>query len=1213
MKPNTAVGLVLAGASVLLTVRERLRGEESREIDRTGVSFPKARRKKREKRLYRFAAGGCALAVLSLGLLTLSQYLFGWNLGIDELIVRDPSEPMASGRMAETTAMNFAFTGTALWLLRQKHRHRHQIAQVLMLLVAFFSLLALMGYVYGVEAFYTVGTVRKTSIAWHTALAFLLLCVGIVSAHADRGFMQTLTSNLYGGLVIRRFLPGAIAWPLILGWFCLQGERAKYYNYAFGTSFLVLSIVIFYLTLIWRNAMFLDRLDRDRQQAQNELQASEERFRRMAETMQDVFWISKPQEARCLYVSPAYETLWGRSCDSLYANFASWIEAIHPEDRERVREIFDRQIPSGGYDEEYRVVRLDGSIRWVRDRGFPVNSDRGEFLYAVGMAEDITERHLAAESQRRLVECSKLKGSEFFACLVRLLAETLDAPYAFVAEVRGREGKMSASPDLDRSKTIAVWADGDWQENFEYELAGTPCDDVISQEICFYPENIARLFPDDLLLVQMGVESYLGTPLHGSDGQVLGLLAVMSDRPLDRQLQPENLIQIFAGQAAAEIERLQAEDSLRQSEERLRLALRNSPITVFTQDRDLRYTWIYNYPQSELSDNETIGKRDADLFLPEDARMLTAIKRQVVETGIGTRQEVEVTINGQKFYYDLLAEPWRNQHGEVVGITCAAIDLTERKQSELALQESGERLRLALDAACMGTWRWHIPTNVEIRDAQLNQLLGLEARPSTQAGKDFALHIHPEDRAQTIAAFERSLQTRSPFALEYRVICPDGTARWLLDQGTVVCDRENQPLYMTGACLDISDRKRAEQEREQLLARERVARSVAEAANRFKDEFLTVLSHELRSPLNPILAWAQILQKREFTWEKGKQGLEIIERNAKLQTQLVDDLLDISRILRGKLALKAAPVNLLEVIEAAIATVDLAAAAKEISIERVLPAEFGLVAGDATRLQQIVWNLLSNAVKFTPNGGKVEIRLEAVPAPASLRSTGNKYARLTVTDTGLGIAAEFLPYVFEYFRQADSTNSRRFGGLGLGLAIVHHLIELHGGTIEAESPGEGLGATFTVCLPLMANSATNQPQQQQNMQTIDFTGLRILVVDDTPDLQDLAAIILEEYGAEVRKAGSAVAALNLLEESQFDLLLSDIAMPEMDGYSLLQEVRKRSPERGGNILAIALTAYASEESQQQATDAGFQMYLAKPIEPEELVKAIARALESLEK
>lgn len=409
-----------------------------------------------------------------------------------------------------------------------------------------------------------------------------------------------------------------------------------------------------------------------------------------------------------------------------------------------------------------------------------------------------------------------------------------------------------------------------------------------------------------------------------------------------------------------------------------------------------------------------------------------------------------------------------------------------------------------------------------------------------------------------------------------------------------------------------------EQERAENLARAEMAREEAEAANRIKDEFLAVLSHELRSPLNPILGWSKLLRRGKLDATKTAHALETIERNAKLQTQLIEDLLDVSRILRGKLSLNMAPVDLALTIEAALETVRLAAQAKSIQIQMRFDPTTGQVLGDSARLQQVIWNLLSNAVKFTPSGGTVEIRLEEVGNGESGIGNGEittdsllptpyspTHAQITVSDTGKGIPPEFLPYVFEYFRQADSTTTRKFGGLGLGLAIVRHLVELHGGTVWAQSPGEGLGATFTVRLPLMPVS-TQTPQEKPPAAPIaDLIGLRILVVDDQPDIQDVVAFILEQAGAVVSVAASAPEALNLIEQSLPDVLICDIGMPDMDGYMLMRLLRTLPPEQGGKIPAIALTAYAGDMNQQQALAAGFQQHIVKPVEPEKLVRAIA--------
>ncbi|MDZ7991362.1 MAG: ATP-binding protein [Nostoc sp. EfeVER01] len=399
---------------------------------------------------------------------------------------------------------------------------------------------------------------------------------------------------------------------------------------------------------------------------------------------------------------------------------------------------------------------------------------------------------------------------------------------------------------------------------------------------------------------------------------------------------------------------------------------------------------------------------------------------------------------------------------------------------------------------------------------------------------------------------------------------------------------------------DISDRKAAEAERDRLLELEQVARTEAERANRIKDEFLAVLSHELRSPLNPILGWAKLLQTREFDAAGLKKAIATIERNAQLQAQLIEDLLDVSRILQGKLNLKMLPVNLVLVIEAGLETVRLAAEAKNIQIQTMLDASFGQVLGDSGRLQQVIWNLLSNAVKFTPEGGKIDIQLEFVDAQA----------QITVSDTGKGISSEFLPYVFEYFRQADGTTTRKFGGLGLGLAIVRHLIELHGGTIQAESLGEGQGAIFRVRLPLIKKDLT--PKQDIDVAALNpsppaeiLAGIQILVVDDDDDTRDFHTFVLEQAGAMVTAVTSAKEALQILAQSEPDMLLSDIGMPDMDGYMLMRQVKALQVNQAKQIPAIALTAYAGEINQQQALESGFQKHLSKPVEPEELIKEIA--------
>jgi PAS domain S-box-containing protein len=400
---------------------------------------------------------------------------------------------------------------------------------------------------------------------------------------------------------------------------------------------------------------------------------------------------------------------------------------------------------------------------------------------------------------------------------------------------------------------------------------------------------------------------------------------------------------------------------------------------------------------------------------------------------------------------------------------------------------------------------------------------------------------------------------------------------------------------------DVNELMRLEQERDQLLQQEKTARETAEAANRIKDEFLAVLSHELRSPLNPILGWTHLLQNGKLDAARQAGALKTIERNAKLQAQLIEDLLDISRIMQGKLSFTSAPVSLSFVISAAIETVQLAAEAKNIGITVDLASESALVSGDAGRLQQVVWNLLSNAVKFTPKGGKVTVQLREV----------DQLAQIRVIDTGKGINPQFLPYVFEYFRQEDGSITRTFGGLGLGLAIVRQIVESHGGTVQADSLGDGQGAIFTVKLPLLEIAGEQATLESLNDRfSIDspLSGRRVLIVDDEPDMRELIAVLLQQTGAEVRTMATAEEVLVALSQFQPDVLLSDIGMPDLDGYELLRQIRALPFEQGGQTPAIALTAYAGDFDQQQALQAGFQQHLAKPVEPDRLIEAVISLL-----
>jgi signal transduction histidine kinase/CheY-like chemotaxis protein len=398
----------------------------------------------------------------------------------------------------------------------------------------------------------------------------------------------------------------------------------------------------------------------------------------------------------------------------------------------------------------------------------------------------------------------------------------------------------------------------------------------------------------------------------------------------------------------------------------------------------------------------------------------------------------------------------------------------------------------------------------------------------------------------------------------------------------------------------ISELQRSEEARGNLLLRAERARSEAEAANRIKDEFLATLSHELRTPLTSLLGWSSVLREGRRDAKILAQGLDAIDRNAKVQAQLIDDLLDVSRIVSGKLNLDVRPLDITSVARAAINVVQPAADAKGITLDYFAEPGVGAISADSARLHQIIWNLLSNAVKFTPQGGKISVRVEQ----------DGSNARVTVKDTGQGIDSEFLPRVFDRFRQADSSTTRSFGGLGLGLAIVRHLVELHGGTVSAHSDGVNKGATFTATFPLIADRA--EPVTVGHAAEINGTdnhsldGLRVLLVDDEPEARQIISTVITRTGAEVRSCESAHEALAKLAEWRPDVILSDIAMPEQDGYSFIRQVRSLPRDKGGDTPAAALTAYARDIDRTHALAAGYQMHIPKPIGASQLVTMIAR-------
>lgn len=658
-----------------------------------------------------------------------------------------------------------------------------------------------------------------------------------------------------------------------------------------------------------------------------------------------------------------------------------------------------------------------------------------------------------------------------------------------------------------------------------------------------------------------------------------------------------------------------AEIALQKSEERLSLAIDSAGMATWDIDMQTgRGIWSKSFfsllGYEPVATGEATFEMWRDRIHPNDMEKVM----QALEFAQNTRSlySPECRIiradTGEIRWLKAFGRFLDNETGSAVRFTGVLLDASDRKLAEITLQQSRETIARQLIEIELIYQTAPIGLGVIDRDLRF---LRLNPKLAEINGISVANHlgrsireIVPNLADQIEHLFYRVLETGEPILdleVSGETFAQPGVYRTWNENWFPLLDLNGQAIGINIVIQEVTDRKQAEIEREQLLARERLARAESERANRIKDEFLAVLSHELRSPLNPILGWVKLLQTRKFDETRTKAALATIERNAQLQAQLIEDLLDISRIMGGKLSLNATPVSLAFVILSAIETVRLAAEAKNIQLIPILDTAVDRVFGDAGRLQQVVWNLLSNAVKFTPMGGQVTIRLTQVEGDA----------QIDVIDTGKGIHPEFLPYVFEYFRQEDSTTTRKFGGLGLGLAIARQIVEMHGGQIWADSQGIDRGATFAVRIPLFAGPQsppqTVVSRSSSNVDIKPLAGLQALIVDDDRDSRELVAFLLQESGAVVSAAASASEALQSLKQALPNILLSDIGMPGMDGYTLIATVR--SLQECQTLPAIALTAYAGDGDKQRAIAAGFQDRIPKPIDPNKLIAAILQLVQ----
>jgi PAS domain S-box-containing protein len=932
----------------------------------------------------------------------------------------------------------------------------------------------------------------------------------------------------------------------------------------------------------WR---WLIRNITERKQIERELRLSDRRMASIAR-LAPVGIFRNNKHGQLIYIND-------RGCKSIGLSLEEclgegWMSMLHPKDRDRVIGEWRQAIENNSlFYSECCFQHRDGSVRWAIARAIAEIDEEGQAIGYIGTLTDISTQKQAEESLRQ----ANQRITNIWESMTDAYI-TLDREWRIIYANQAASGIFQQLINLEPPEFLG---------RSHWEIFPFAVSTEIERE---YRRAVSEQVAVHLEVLYEATEDWFEVHAYPfSEG--LGIyFRNISDRK------------------RCQIEQQKAEIALRQSEHRYRTLFETidegfciCEMLFDEEGKPNDYRFLKVNPAFERMTGlyKAVGKTAKELIPNLESHWFEIYGRVVLNRESIRFENQSIAMNK---WFDVNAFPVDEPQDRKFAIVFN--NITERKQAELEIAQQERRYRYIFEAVGISVW-----------EEDFSQVAAAIARLKDSGIEDFPSYFasHPDfvERAiemvriidvngATIQMCEAESKEQLVSSLS-QIFLPETSEVFIEELLTITAGktfysgetvirtlkgkRLNVLLTITFppaseyydrvivTLLDITDRQQAQKERERLLESEKAAREEAEAANRIKDEFMAILSHELRSPLNPILGWTQLLKTYKTDLQKLDQGLDTIDRNAKLLLELIDDLLDVAKILRGKITLNLAPVNLIKAIEGALDTVSTAAKAKSIAIStRLNPV--GKINGDFARLQQIFWNLLSNAVKFTHNGGKVEVGVDRV---------GDE-AQITVSDNGKGIAPEFLPHVFEYFRQADGSVTRKHGGLGLGLAIVRHLVELHGGVIAVTSPGTDCGATFIVSLPLITtNSDSNNRDSSLELSTSrsNLAGMKILIVDDDRDNLDFLTMALECDRAFVISASSASETLSLLEEFSPDLLVSDIAMPNMDGLTLIKSIRSRSAETGGNIPAIALSAYARESDRQKAIAAGFQAHVAKPV------------------
>jgi PAS domain S-box-containing protein len=947
----------------------------------------------------------------------------------------------------------------------------------------------------------------------------------------------------------------------------------------------------------------------ERKKAEKSLIEAEARYRALIEATSTTVWHATAEGALS-FVGEKWTEVSGQTVEEILK--WGWLEAIHPDDRERTIEIWQTALRNKTlYETEFRVLTVNGDYLWFAVSAVPIFDSDGNVREWVGLNTDITER----------------KNSE--------------------ALLRESEQQFSTLADVVPQLVWMAEADGFifWYNRNWYEYTGTTPEDMEGWgwQSVHDPEILPKVLEGWKGSIERGEMFEMEFPLkradgkfrwfltrvnpfRDADGKIIRWFGTNTDIDVQRRLDARNRFIITVDEAVRPLETPQ-EITLTLARmlgeylgvDRCAYAEVEEDEDHFTIPGDYTrgdtISIVGDYSMADFGAEVLRLMRENRPYIVNDVNTDPQVTKAVLEAYRQTTIEAVICVplhkngrfNACMAVHQRVPREWTAEEVELVQFFANRFwESIERARTNNNLRESEARFRNMADNAPMMVWVTEADGICTYLSQSWYEFTG--QTPETGLGFGWIDATHPDDQQLAHDTFVTANEKREVFRIEYRLRRKDGSYAWAIDSAQPRFAENGEFMGYVGSVFDITERKNAEKEREKLLEGEQQARLVAEQANRLKDEFLATLSHELRTPLNAILGWSQMIQSRDLTESQMQKAFQTIERSARAQNQLIDDLLDVSRIITGKLRLDVRAVELSNVITAAVDAVRPAAEAKNIRLQTLLDPQAGPISGDPDRLQQVVWNLLSNAVKFTPKEGRVQVRLERV----------NSHVEIVISDTGKGIEADFLPYVFDRFRQSDGSMTRRHGGLGLGLAIVRQLVELHGGTVTVNSAGENQGSTFTVFLPLLpvrsepANdplrvhpTARNNDAKILEDSSQELLGLCILLVEDEADSRDLLNVVLTSSGAKVETANSAAEALKKIKREKFDIVVSDIGMPEEDGFSLIGKVRNLPEEQNGNVPAIALTAYARAEDRIRALRCGFQLHIAKPVEPIELIAAVA--------